>query len=78
MKELKVYVKVIAEIDEVGKKTPKIIVYDDREFIVDKVIDMKKCASMKVGGVGERYRIRINGYETYLYYERDKWFVEEK
>ena len=75
---VKKYVKVIAEVDEVGKKTPKVIIFDDREFIVDRVIDMKKCASMKVGGVGERYKVRINNHETYLYYEKDKWFVEEK
>ena len=74
----KKYVKVITEIDEIGKKTPKIIVYDDREFVVDKVIDMKKCASLRVGGVGERYKIRINGHETNLYFEKDKWFVKEK
>ena len=74
----KKYVKVIAEIDEAGKKTPKIIIFDDREFIIDRVIDMKKCASMKVGGVGERYKVRINNHETYLFFEKDKWFVEEK
>jgi len=74
----KKYVKVIAEIDESGKKTPKIIIFDDREFIIDRVIDMKKCASMKVGGVGERYKVRINNHETYLFFEKDKWFVEEK
>ena len=33
---------------------------------------------MKVGGVGERYKVRINGNETYIYFEDNKWFVEEK
>ena len=74
----KKYVKVLTEIDENGKKTPKVISFDDREFIVDKVLDMKKSASMKVGGVGERYKVRINGIETFIYFEKDKWFVEEK
>jgi len=74
----KKYVKVLTEIDENGKKTPKVIKYDDREFIIDKVLEIKKSASMKVGGVGERYKIRINGIETFIFYEKDKWFVEEK
>jgi hypothetical protein len=33
---------------------------------------------MKVGGVGERYTVRIKGKETYLFFENNKWFVEEK
>jgi hypothetical protein len=33
---------------------------------------------MKVGGVGERYKVRINGKETYIFFENGKWFVEEK
>ena len=74
----KTYVKVLAEIDENGKKTPKIVVFKDKAYDIDRVIDMKPCVSMKVGGVGERYTIRINGKETYIFYEQGKWFVEEK
>jgi hypothetical protein len=73
----KVFVKVLAEIDENGKKTPKVITFEGRDYIVDKVIDIKNRASMKVGGVGERYRVRIGGRETYIYYEFHKWFVEK-
>lgn len=74
----KTYVKVLTEIDENGKKTPKIINFDGVDYIVDRVLECKRCASMKVGGVGERYTIRINGQTTYIYYEESKWFVEEK
>ena len=74
----KTYVKVLTEIDENGKKTPKIINFDGVCYIVDRVLECKRCASMKVGGVGERYTIRINGQTTYIYYEENKWFVEEK
>ena len=75
---IKKYVKVLTEVDEIGKKTPKIIVFGDREFVIDRVLEVKKCASMKVGGVGERYKVRINNHDTYIYYEKDKWFVESK
>ena len=74
----KKYVKVILEIDENGKKTPKTIVYNDKEYSVDRVIDIRTCVSMKVGGIGERYTVRIGGKETYIFFENNKWFVEEK
>ena len=74
----KKYVKVILEIDENGKKTPKTIIYNDERFEVDKVLDIKLAPSMKVGGVGERYKVRIKGKETYIFFENNKWFVEEK
>ena len=74
----KKYVKVSAEIDEDGRKTPKIIVYNDKAFEIDKVLDIKNCASFKVGGIGERYKIRIGENTTYIFYENGRWFVEEK
>ncbi len=42
---------------------------------------------MRSGGQGDRYTIRINGKESYLYFERSpdltgrnlgRWFVERK
>ena len=74
----KKYVKVYLEMDENGKKTPKSIVYNDQKFEIDCVLDVRTAPSMKVGGVGERYTIRIDGKETYIFLENNKWFVEEK
>jgi hypothetical protein len=74
----KKYVKVYLEMDENGKKTPKSIVYNDQKFEIDRVLDVRTAPSMKVGGVGERYTIRIDGKETYIFLENNKWFVEEK
>ena len=74
----KKYVKVSVDTDENGKKTPKSIVYNDRVFEIDKVLDIKNCASFKVGGIGERYTIRINGQTTHIFFENGRWFVEEK
>jgi hypothetical protein len=74
----KKFVRVLTDIDENGVKTPKVIDFDGRKFEIDRVLDMKKCPSMKVGGVGERYRVRINGKETNIFFEDNKWFVEEK
>ena len=74
----KKYVKVFLEMDENGVKTPKTIVYNDEKFEIDRVLDVRSAPSMKVGGVGERYKVRIKGKETYIFFENNKWFVEEK
>lgn len=74
----KKYVDVCVYVDESGKKTPKSIVYNDKTFEIDRVLDIKNCASFKVGGIGERYTIRIGQSTTYLYLEGGRWFVEEK
>ena len=71
----KTFVKVLTEIDENGKKTPKILEFNGQKFEIDRVVDMKKCPSMKVGGVGERYRVRINGKETYIFYEENSQMI---
>lgn len=74
----KTYVKVFVEINEDGKKTPTALIYNDIKYDIDKVLEIKKCPSMKVGGIGERYSIRIGNNVTNIFFEKDRWFVEEK
>ncbi len=76
----KSYVSVLVEFDEVGNKIPKHIVLKDKVYEVDKVLDVQNRASLKVGGFGQRYSVRIKGVQTFLFYEREteKWFVELK
>ena len=74
----KKFVRVLADIDECGKKTPKMLIYNDTKFEIDRVLDVRNSASFKVGGFGERYTIRIGSNVTYLFYENGRWFVEEK
>ena len=74
----KKYVKVILEMDEYGNKKPISILYKDKLYCIDRVLDVKNAVSMKVGGIGERYKVRINGNETYIFFEKNRWFVEEK
>ncbi len=73
------YVEVIARFDEDGAILPLAIVWEDgRRFEVDEILDRRRAASLKVGGTGVRYLVRIGGAETYLYYEEPRWFVEAK
>ena len=76
----KKYVSVIVEFDYEGNKVPKKIILDDEIFEIDKVLDVSNSASLKVGGIGERFKIKINSSITHLFYEREteKWFVELK
>lgn len=72
------FVKVTTVIDENGKKTPQSLIFNDVEYIVDRVLEVKNRASFKVGGIGERYKVRIGNNETYVFFENGRWFVEEK
>ncbi len=73
------YVQVLARIDEDGCVTPLSVTWDDgRRFEIDRVLDARQAASLKVGGTGMRYLVRIGQATTYLFYEDPRWFVEEK
>ena len=73
------YVQVLARIDEDGCVTPLSVTWDDgRTFEIDRVLDARQAASLKVGGTGMRYLVRIGQATTYLFYEDPRWFVEEK
>jgi hypothetical protein len=75
----KVYVEVTAHFDLEGNMTPLEILWEDgRRFEIDRVLDRRRAASLKAGGVGIRYLCRILGRETYLFYEGPRWFVEGK
>jgi hypothetical protein len=75
----KVYVKVKAEFDTDGTITPKSIVWEDGTvYTIDRIMDVRRAASLKAGGIGLRYFCRIEGKETYLFYEDPAWFMEGK
>ena len=75
----KVYVEVTAHFDLEGNMMPLEILWEDgRRFEVDRVLDRRRAASLKAGGVGIRYLCRIRGKETCLFYEGPRWFVEGK
>lgn len=75
----KVYVSVTVRYDEAGKARPLAIEWaDGRVFEIDRVLDTRRAASLKVGGQGIRYTCRILGKETYLFEEQNRWFVEAK
>lgn len=73
----KVYVEVDAHFDEQGRMYPIAITWEDgRRFPIDRVLDARKAASLKAGGIGTRYLVRILGRERFLWFEDPSWFVE--
>ncbi len=80
----KVFVSVLLAVDTDGKNRPYRIkfeddpVYENQVFKVDRVKDVRRAASLKVGGTGIRYTVIICGKESYLFNDENKWFVEAK
>lgn len=69
----------MAKFSPEGALTPVSVTWDsDHKYEVDKVLDVRQAASLKVGGQGMRYTCRIEGKEKYLWLEAGKWFVEAK
>lgn len=79
MERKKKYVAVVVHFDTGGKLRPLEIEFDEEhKYPVDKVLDVCRAACQSVGGVGDRYTVRIQGKETYLWLERGRWFVAAK
>lgn len=75
----KVYIDVVAKFDSLGKITPLSITWTNQhQYQIDKILDIRKAASLKAGGIGTRYTCVILGKPRFLYYENPKWFVECK
>ena len=79
----KVYVDVNADFSSDGQLFPRSFVWEDgKRYEVDKIIDVRRAASLKAGGAGLRYTVRVRSKETYLFLEEDhgidRWFMERK
>ena len=78
MQEIKKeYVSILAQIHKDGTIQPLgILLEDGRKYGIDEVKDKCRAASLKAGGCGIRYTIRIGTRDTYLFDEDGRWFVE--
>jgi len=73
------YVPVIARFSEDGALRPMLIEFDEtRSYPVDKILDVKRVACEKAGGIGDRYTCLIQGQEKYLWFDRGRWYVAAK
>lgn len=75
----KVYVVVDVRFELDGRLKPLSIIWEDgNEYEIDSVLDVRRAASLKAGGAGIRYKVRIGRSEAYIFREEDKWFVERR
>ena len=75
----KVYVDVVAEFRKDGQLVPIFFTWEDgRKYSIDRILKIERCASRKAGGVGMMYTCMIQGQESHLFYEGEKWFMERK
>ena len=78
MQEIKKeYVSILAQIHPDGSIQPLgILLGDGRKYDIDEVKDKCRAASLKAGGCGIRYTVRIGTRDTFLFDEDGRWFVE--
>ncbi|MBQ9858865.1 MAG: hypothetical protein IJO77_07695 [Oscillospiraceae bacterium] len=75
----KVYVGVNAMFEPDGRLLPLSILWEDgRIFEIDRILDVRRAASLKAGGSGIRYTVRIGSHETFLFLEEGRWFAERR
>lgn len=76
----KVYVDVTAKFSKEGELQPLTVIWTNGHvYEIQRVIDVRRAASLKAGGVGLRYTCIIDGKQMYLFYEdNNMWFVEGK
>jgi hypothetical protein len=81
--DYKVYVDVNEDRLKDGRLIPLSFVWEDGvRYEIDRIVDTRPAASLKAGGAGLRYTIKVRNREAYLFLEDDKdgakWFMERK
>ena len=79
----KVYVEVNVNHMADGRILPRSIVWEDgQRYIVNNIVDIRPAASLKAGGCGLRYTIKVGKREAYMFLEESRgisrWFMERK
>ena len=82
----KAYVEVGAVFGSDGAVTPIWLRWKNgKQYLIDKVTDKRKAASLKAGGTGIRYTIEVCGQKRFLFCEGQnawnehmlcRWFME--
>ena len=76
---MKQVVDMIVKFNQNGDIIPIAILWPDgKKFMIDKVLDVRPAASLKLGGHGIRYIVRIMNREIELYNDDGVWFLDAK
>ena len=75
----KTYVSVTARFSPEGIIIPISLRWETgRIYEIDRILDIRRAASLKAGGTGIRYTVRIGRWETFLFLDENRWFVERR
>ncbi len=75
---MKIDLRVNAQFDLDGSIRPTSIIWEDgRVFEIDRILDIRRAASLKAGGLGIRYICRIRGKTVKLFNDEGHWFMEK-
>ncbi|MBC2724059.1 hypothetical protein [Desulfosporosinus sp.] len=88
MDDIKVYVEVVVAFAPDGSLLPRSLTWEDgRQYVIDQVLEVRPAPAMKAGGQGDRYTVRVQGRDRYLFFERNaslggnnigRWFAERR
>ncbi|GHU78611.1 hypothetical protein AGMMS49992_29560 [Clostridia bacterium] len=81
--EYKVYIDVTEQRMKDGRLIPLKLTWEDgASYEIDRILDVRPAASLKAGGSGIRYTVRIGERQTNMFLEQmegeARWFVERK
>ena len=66
-----------ALLDESGQVRPLLLTWTDgRKYEIDRVTDVRQVPSLRGGGLGTRYTVKVRGKEVYLFEDEGRWIVE--
>ena len=73
----KTFVTVTAVHDAEGKTKPLALVWTNgKQYEIDRVTDVRQAPSLRGGGLGTRYTVKVCGKLVYLFEDEGRWFVE--
>lgn len=73
----KINLCVNARFDVCGKIIPLSIVWPDgRSFEIDQILDVRRAASLKAGGIGTRYTCKIRNKIVNIFNDEKYWYME--
>jgi hypothetical protein len=73
------YLRVDVTYKSDGTIVPNTIYWTDcTPYVIDRILDVRPGSSLKHGGAGLRYKVRIQDHERELFLVENKWFIEEK
>lgn len=75
VRQARVYVSVVVAFDELGRMIPKVLLWEDgRKYDIERLLDVRPGYAARAGGQGDRYTVRIEGKERYLFFEHNAEF----